>query len=84
MKPIFYDPGRKRWKRLRRVFDVLAVLSTIVLIAFGVNVLRREKLPELLLPTPKRNYKPLHDISDSVLHRSWPVRPAPLRGDAGV
>ncbi len=63
MKPIFYDPGRKRWKRLRRVFDVLAVLSTIVLIAFGINVLRREKLPELLLPTPKRNYKPLPYVS---------------------
>ncbi len=62
-KPIFYDPGRKRWKRLRRVFDVVAVLSTIVLIAFGVNVLRREQLPELLLPVQKRNYKALRDSS---------------------
>ena len=67
-KPIFYDPGRKRWKRLRRIIDVVAVLSTIVLIAFGVNVLRREKLPELLLPVPKRNYRPLRD--SSYAHRS--------------
>ncbi len=62
-KPIFYDPGRKRWKRLRRIFDVLAVLSTIVLIAFGVNVLRSDKLPELLLPVQKKNYKPLRDAA---------------------
>jgi cellulose synthase/poly-beta-1,6-N-acetylglucosamine synthase-like glycosyltransferase/peptidoglycan/xylan/chitin deacetylase (PgdA/CDA1 family)/spore germination protein YaaH len=62
-KQIFYDPGRKRWKRLRRIFDVVAVLSTIVLIAFAANVLHREQLPELLLPVQKRNYKPLRDNS---------------------
>ncbi len=61
IKPIFYDPGRKRWKRLRRILDTVAVLSTLVLVAFGINVLRRERLPELLLPTPKRNYRPLRD-----------------------
>ena len=59
IKPIFYDPGRKRWKRLRRIFDIVAVLSTVLLVAFGINVLSRERLPELLLPTPKRNYRPL-------------------------
>ena len=59
IKPIFYDPGRKRWKRLRRILDTIAVLSTVVVVAFGINVLRRERLPELLLPTPKRNYRPL-------------------------
>lgn len=64
-KPIFYDPGRKRWKRLRRILDVVAVLSTVVLIAFGINVLRRERLPELFLPIPKRNYKPLKDSSNA-------------------
>ncbi len=62
-KPIFYDPERKRWKRLRRIFDVVAVVSTIVLVAFGINVLRREQLPELLLPVQKRNYKALRDSS---------------------
>ncbi|MEO6828741.1 MAG: glycosyl hydrolase family 18 protein, partial [Acidobacteriaceae bacterium] len=62
-KPIFYDPGRKRWKRLRIIFDVIAVVSTVVLIAFAINVLRREQLPELLLPVQKRNYKPLRDQS---------------------
>jgi len=26
-KQIFFDPQRKRWKRLRRIFDVTAVVS---------------------------------------------------------
>ena len=60
-KPIFYDPERKRWKRLRRVFEVVAVVSTVVLIAFGINVIHREHLPELLLPVQKRNYHALKD-----------------------
>jgi len=59
MKQVFYDPQRKRWKRLRRVLDVTAVALTVVLIAFFVSVLRRQALPELLLPSQKRNYKAL-------------------------
>jgi cellulose synthase/poly-beta-1,6-N-acetylglucosamine synthase-like glycosyltransferase/peptidoglycan/xylan/chitin deacetylase (PgdA/CDA1 family)/spore germination protein YaaH len=70
IKPIFYDPGRKRWKRLRRILDTIAVLSTVVVVAFGINVLRRERLPELLLPTPKRNYRPLYEPSYSLRTRS--------------
>ena len=58
-KQIFFDPQRKRWKRLRRVLDATAVLSTLVLVAFIFNVLRYQHLPELLLPTPKHNYKAL-------------------------
>ena len=57
--PIFYDPERKRWKRLRRVMDVVLVVSTVVLIAFGLNVIHREHLPELLLPVQKRNFHAL-------------------------
>lgn len=67
-RPIFYDPERKRWKRVRRIFDVVAVVSTIVMIVLLINVLRREPLPNLLLPTQKRNYKPIHD---SYRGHSW-------------
>ena len=70
IKPIFYDPGRKRWKRLRRILDTVAVLSTVVVVAFGINVLRRETLPELLLPTPKRNYRPLAERASRAKTRS--------------
>ncbi|MGD0902525.1 MAG: glycosyltransferase [Terracidiphilus sp.] len=60
-KQIFFDPQRKRWKRLRRILDAAAVLSTLVLAAFIFNVLRFQQLPELLLPTPRHNYKALPD-----------------------
>jgi peptidoglycan-N-acetylglucosamine deacetylase len=58
-RQIFFDPQRKRWKRLRRVLDVAAVLSTLVVVGFTFNVLRSQHLPELLLPTPKHNFKAL-------------------------
>src|SRR5208283_4780494 len=60
-KQIFFDPHRKRWKRLRRLLDVTAVLVTLVLAGFIFNVLRNQHLPELLLPVPKHNYKALND-----------------------
>ncbi len=60
---IFFDPQRKRWKRLRRVFDVAAVLFTLVLVGFIINVLHTQHLPELLLPVPKHNYRALPDRS---------------------
>jgi cellulose synthase/poly-beta-1,6-N-acetylglucosamine synthase-like glycosyltransferase/peptidoglycan/xylan/chitin deacetylase (PgdA/CDA1 family)/spore germination protein YaaH len=60
-RQIFFDPQRKRWKRLRRVLDVAAVLSTLVLVGFIFNVMRAQHLPELLLPTPKHNFKALPD-----------------------
>jgi cellulose synthase/poly-beta-1,6-N-acetylglucosamine synthase-like glycosyltransferase/peptidoglycan/xylan/chitin deacetylase (PgdA/CDA1 family)/spore germination protein YaaH len=62
-KQIFFDPQRKRWKRLRRVLDVAAVLSTLVVAGFTFNVFRSQHLPELLLPTPKHNYRALPDLS---------------------
>ncbi|HUH62521.1 MAG TPA: glycosyltransferase [Terracidiphilus sp.] len=60
-RQIFFDPQRKRWKRLRRIFDAGAVLVTLVLAAFIFNLVRRQPLPELLLPTMKHNYKALPD-----------------------
>ncbi len=60
-KQIFFDPQRKRWKRLRRILDATAVLSTLVLAVFIFNVLRVQPLPELLLPTPKHNYRALQN-----------------------
>jgi hypothetical protein len=60
-KQVFFDPQRKRWKRLRRILDAAAVTFTLVLAAFIFNVLRNQHLPELLLPTPKHNYKALPD-----------------------
>jgi cellulose synthase/poly-beta-1,6-N-acetylglucosamine synthase-like glycosyltransferase/peptidoglycan/xylan/chitin deacetylase (PgdA/CDA1 family)/spore germination protein YaaH len=58
-KQVFYDPQRKRWKRLRRIFDVLALAGLIIGTVFVIGLLRIRPLPELLLQAPKRNYRTL-------------------------
>ncbi len=73
-KQIFYDPQRKRWKRLRRILDVTAVVTTLVLAVFIFNVLRTQRLPELLLPVPKHNYKALQNRTPALHARNG--RPA--------
>ncbi len=73
-KQIFFDPHRKRWKRLRRILDVSAVLSRWFWPAFIFNVLRSQHLPELLLPTPKHNYKALPDRSSLLRGAKSPAR----------
>ncbi len=60
-KQIFFDPQRKRWKRLRRILDIAAVVTTLVVAGFIFNSLRGQRLPELLLPIPKHNYKAVTD-----------------------
>ncbi len=73
--PVFYDPQRKRWKRLRRIFDVLALLGLIVGALFVVGLLEMKPLPELLLPAQKRNFRtlanqPAPDLRSGKLHHS--------------
>ncbi|HXZ80748.1 MAG TPA: glycosyltransferase [Terriglobales bacterium] len=60
-KPIFYDPQRKRWRRLRRVIDVAVLGLTLLAVFFVVTVLRGAKLPDLLLPEQKRLYHALKE-----------------------
>ncbi|MDE3201225.1 MAG: glycosyltransferase [Acidobacteriota bacterium] len=72
---IFFDPERKRWKRLRRLIDISAVVITLVLIGFIFNVLRSNPLPELLLPSPKHNYRAIRD-NTAVTRYGHPVHPS--------
>ncbi|MEI9969109.1 MAG: hypothetical protein WDM87_10950 [Terracidiphilus sp.] len=51
-------PERKRWKRLRRILDAIAVLSTLVVVGFIFNIVRNQQLPELLLPNPNTTIAP--------------------------
>jgi peptidoglycan-N-acetylglucosamine deacetylase len=62
-RQIFSDPQRKRWKRLRRIFDIAVVVATLVVVGFIFNVLRYQQVPELFLPVPKHNYRALPDRS---------------------
>jgi peptidoglycan-N-acetylglucosamine deacetylase len=75
-RQIFFDPERKRWKRLRRILDATAVLSTLVVAGFIFNVLRTQRLPELLLPIPKHNYRALPDDRSVLLRAAKSQLPA--------
>src|SRR6202020_2282082 len=59
--PVFYDPRRPRWKRLRRTFDILAVSISALIIFFVFTALRDEPLPELLFSPQKRAFKALKE-----------------------
>jgi cellulose synthase/poly-beta-1,6-N-acetylglucosamine synthase-like glycosyltransferase/spore germination protein YaaH/peptidoglycan/xylan/chitin deacetylase (PgdA/CDA1 family) len=56
-EPVFYDPRRARWKHLRRMFDVIAVAVSALIIFFVFTALRDEPLPELLFSPQKRAFK---------------------------
>ena len=60
-EPVFYDPRRARWKRLRRLFDVVAVGVSVLIIFFVYTALRDEPLPELLFSPQKRAFKALKE-----------------------
>ncbi len=62
LEPIFYDPQRRRWKRLRRLFDALGVATTILVVFFIIMVLRQVGLPNLSLKAQKQHqYKALKE-----------------------
>ncbi len=54
--PVFYDAKRKRWKRLRRLFDALGIAITLLVAFFVISVIRGEQLPGLFLPQLHRPY----------------------------
>jgi cellulose synthase/poly-beta-1,6-N-acetylglucosamine synthase-like glycosyltransferase/spore germination protein YaaH/peptidoglycan/xylan/chitin deacetylase (PgdA/CDA1 family) len=45
-KPRFYDEQRRRWRRLRWILEVTALVGALVLMVFTVSVLHRMTLPE--------------------------------------
>lgn len=91
-KQIFYDPQRKRWKRLRVLLDSLAFVGLILAIIFFVGLIRMKPLPELLLETQKRNYRTLANQPQKNLkfrrsaHRKTDIKPSdvPLNSGEGL
>src|SRR3954453_10963410 len=58
--PVFYDPKKARWRRLRRLLDIAGVLISAVVVVFIYTAIR-EPLPKLLLPFEKRPYHALKE-----------------------
>ena len=95
-KPVFYDPQRKRWKRLRRIFDVVALAGLLLGVLFVIGLARMKPLPELLLQSQKRNFRALQSEPVPVVkpgqkltrsaHRRTSLKPSdvPLNSGEGL
>src|SRR5579862_7494541 len=60
-EPVFYDPQRARWKRLRRFVDAVVLLLSALLTFFVYTTLRDERLPELFFSPQKRAFRALKE-----------------------
>ena len=60
-KQIFFDPDRKRWRRLRFVLDTSVIVVTLLVVLFVVSVLRGSSVPGVALPEFKRPYHALKE-----------------------
>ena len=59
--PVFYDPRQARWRRLRRLFDALAVGFMLLVIVFLYNALHGEQLPTLFWKSETKPYRALRE-----------------------
>ncbi|MDQ2924502.1 MAG: hypothetical protein M3R43_02945, partial [Acidobacteriota bacterium] len=58
-KQVFFDPQRKRWKRLRRVTDSLALTSVVVGALFIFGLVRMKPMQGLDLRSTAKKYRAL-------------------------
>jgi cellulose synthase/poly-beta-1,6-N-acetylglucosamine synthase-like glycosyltransferase/peptidoglycan/xylan/chitin deacetylase (PgdA/CDA1 family)/spore germination protein YaaH len=59
-KQVFYDPQRKRWKRLRKVFDAFALFLSVLGVLFVIGVLRTRPLQGLDLRSATKKYRAIY------------------------
>ncbi len=78
-QPVFYDPRQSRWKRLRRLFDILGISVMLLVVFFIYNALSGEHLPELIWPTQKKPYHALKE-NEKEKARERRRKQAALRG----
>ncbi len=60
-KPIFFDPERKRWRRLRLIIDASVIVVTLLIVFFVVTVFRGSTVPGVNLPEVKKPFRALKD-----------------------
>src|SRR5438105_13097284 len=59
--PVFYDPRRARWKRVRILSNLLGVFITGLVIFFVYSAMHGVPLPELLLQSQKHPHRALKE-----------------------
>jgi len=75
-QPVFYDPRRARWKRLRTLLDLTGIILSAVIVVFIYTAVRSEPLPKLLLQFQKR---PFHALKETERQRAKERRAESLR-----
>ena len=68
-KQIFYDPDRKRWRRLRLVLDASVIVITLLAVFFVASVIRGSSVPGVALPEVKKPITRSRKIRSSKPHR---------------
>ncbi len=68
-RQIFFDPKRKRWRRLRFIIDGSVLVVTVLVVLFVVSVLRGSSVPTVPLPEVKRPYRALKPEQKRKFHR---------------
>ncbi len=61
-KQIFFDPDRKRWRRLRFALDISVIIITVLVVFFVATIIRGSSVPGVPLPLVK---KPYHALKES-------------------
>jgi cellulose synthase/poly-beta-1,6-N-acetylglucosamine synthase-like glycosyltransferase/peptidoglycan/xylan/chitin deacetylase (PgdA/CDA1 family)/spore germination protein YaaH len=84
--PVFYDPQRKRWKRLRRILDLTALLGMLVGVLFVLGLMRMKPLRGLDLRSVTRRYRALsnppevetrgEELTNRSAHRRSELKPS--------
>ncbi len=59
---IFFDPDRKRWRRLRFALDISVIVITVLVVFFVATIIRGSTVPSVPLPLVK---KPYHALKES-------------------
>src|ERR1700687_603169 len=65
-KQIFFDPDRKRWRRLRWVLDTSVIGITLLGVFFVATIIHGSSVPGVPLPLVK---KPYHALKESQKHK---------------
>jgi len=91
-KQVFYDPDRKRWRRLRLAIDSSVILITLLVVFFVLSIVRGSSVPGVPLPDLKKPYHALKDnqkrkpIRHANTHRKTkkPASQVVLNADEGI
>jgi cellulose synthase/poly-beta-1,6-N-acetylglucosamine synthase-like glycosyltransferase/spore germination protein YaaH/peptidoglycan/xylan/chitin deacetylase (PgdA/CDA1 family) len=80
--PVFYDPNRKRWRRLRRALDITGVLASVLIAFFIVSIVRKTDVPSIGLTEAKKPYRALKEaqkrkyLRKAATHRKTKAAPS--------